>query len=236
MQEIKYSIICCYYNEISLLKNKFISFFEEVNNFAFSYEVIICDNNSNDGTTEYLRELKNRNFKKLKFIFNDKNLGKGGSIKKAIDLSLGKYIVIFDLDEYLSKDLIKADTILTENNQIDFLVGTRLRHQKKFIYKKNYYGVRIMTMLINFLFKTNISDAAGATKIFKKDIYEDLIIKTKNFDFEFDVLCKFAKKEYQVSEFPIEYFPRSIAEGKKLRAIKDGSSILLTILRNYFLK
>ena len=136
MQEIKYSIICCYYNEISLLKNKFISFFEEVNNFPFSYEVIICDNNSNDGTTEYLKELKNKNFKKLKFIFNDKNLGKGGSIKRAINLSFGKYIVIFDLDEYLSKDLIKADTILTDNNQIDFLVALDLAIKKNLFIKK----------------------------------------------------------------------------------------------------
>ena len=235
MQEIKYSIICCYYNEISLLKNKFISFLEEVNNFPFSYELIICDNNSNDGTTEYLRDLKNRNFKKLKIIFNDKNLGKGGSIKKAIDLSLGKYIVIFDLDEYLSKDLIKADKILTNNNQIDFLVGTRLGHQKKFIYKKNYYGVRIMTMLINFLYNTHISDAAGATKIFKKSVYNNFNISSRGFDFEFEVLCKFAKQGHQVTEFPIEYYPRSFEQGKKLRAFKDGSQILKTILKSYFI-
>jgi len=235
VQEIKYSIICCYYNEINLLNNKFISFVEEVKNFPFSYEVILCDNNSNDGTTEYLRELKNKNLEKLKFIFNDKNLGKGGSIKKAIDLSLGKYIVIFDLDEYLSKDLIKADTILTDNNQIDFLVGTRLRHQKKFIYKKNYYGVRIMTMLINYLYNTRISDAAGATKIFKKSVYSNFNISSSGFDFEFEVLCKFAKQGYQVTEFPIEYYPRSFEEGKKLRAFKDGSQILKTILKSYFI-
>ena len=107
-------------------------------------------------------------------------------------------------------------------------------HQKRFIYKKNYYGVRIMTMLINFLYKTKISDSAGATKIFKKKIYDDLSIETNGFNFEFEVLCKFAKKGYKVSEFPIEYFPRSIAEGKKLSAFKDGSLILWTILKNYF--
>ena len=46
---------------------------------------------------------------RLKFIFNEKNLGKGGSIKKCISLSQGEFIVIFDIDEYLINDLIKAD-------------------------------------------------------------------------------------------------------------------------------
>ena len=236
MSNIKYSIICCYYNEINVLKKKFIPFIDKVKNFPFTYEIFFCDNNSQDGSREFLQEMENKKIPHLNFIYNDQNLGKGGSIKKCINISNGEFITIFDIDEYLVDDLIKADNYLKSNKQTKFLVGSRVMHQKKFIYKKNYYGVRIMTMLINFLFKTNISDAAGATKIFKKDIYEDLNIKTKNFDFEFDVLCKFAKKEYQVSEFPIEYFPRSIAEGKKLRAIKDGSSILLTILKNYFLK
>ena len=49
------------------------------------------------------------------------------------------------------------------------------------------------------------------------------------------VLCKFAKQGYQVTEFPIEYYPRSFEEGKKLRAFKDGSQILKTILKSYFI-
>ena len=65
---------------------------------------------------------------------------------------------------------------------------------------------------------------------------KDLILKTNGFDFEFDVLCKFAKKGHKISEFPIKYFPRSIAEGKKLRAFKDGFFILWIILKNFFSK
>ena len=104
------------------------------------------------------------------------------------------------------------------------------------IYKKNYYGVRALTMLINFLYKTNLSDSAGATKIFRKSIYDKMEIKTNEFDFEFDVLCKFAKSEKKIADFPIDYFPRTFAEGKKLRAFKDGMLILRSILRNYLLK
>ena len=55
--------------------------------------------------------------------------------------------------------------------------------------------------------------------------------KNKAFDFEFEVLCKFAKQGYQVTEFPIEYYPRSFEQGKKLRAFKDGSKILKTMIR-----
>ena len=85
------------------------------------------------------------------------------------------------------------------------------------------------------MFNTNISDSAGATKIFKKSIYDKFKIKTNGFDFEFDVLCKFAKNGYKISDFPIEYFPRSISEGKKLKAFKDGTKILISIIRNYLI-
>ena len=236
MSNIKYSIICCYYNELNILKKKLTNFLNETKNLPFSFEILICDNNSKDGTKEFLKEIENLQHDRLKFIFNEKNLGKGGSIKKCINLSQGEFITIFDIDEYIISDLIKADKLLDDNKQIQFLVGSRVLHQKKFIYKKNYYGVRVITMLINFLYKTNISDSAGATKIFRKNIYKDLILKTNGFDFEFDVLCKFAKKGHQISEFPIEYFPRSIADGKKLRAFKDGFYILWTILKNFFSK
>ncbi len=235
MSKFKYSIICCYYNEINILNKKFHNFIKETKKLPFSFEVFICDNNSKDGTREFLKKIELKKMSQFNFLFNDTNIGKGGSIKKCAALSKGEYILIFDIDEYLTKDLIIADSILNKNKNIDFLVGSRISHQKKFIYKKNYYGVRIMTMIINLLFNTNISDSAGATKIFKKSIYDKFKIKTNGFDFEFDVLCKFAKNGYKISDFPIEYFPRSISEGKKLKAFKDGTKILISIIRNYLI-
>ena len=56
---------------------------------------------------------------------------------------------------------------------------------------------------------------------------------TNKFDFEFDVLCKFAKDNKKISEFYSKYEPRTYSEGKKLRAFKDGTLILKSILKNY---
>ena len=80
----------------------------------------------------------------------------------------------------------------------------------------------------------NISDAAGATKIFWSDIYNNLEVRTNGFDFEFEVLCKFAKLSHLIKEYKVEYYPRSFKEGKKLRALKDGSMIFKAILTSYF--
>ena len=107
MSKFKYSIICCYYNEINILNKKFHNFIEETKKLPFSFEVFICDNNSKDGTREFLKKIELKKMSQFNFLFNDTNIGKGGSIKKCAALSKGEYILIFDIDEYLIRDLIK---------------------------------------------------------------------------------------------------------------------------------
>ena len=237
MHSIDYSIICCLYNERQIVEKKFNGFLEQVKSSPFSYEVFVCDNHSNDGTCEFLKKIEKESPKNFRFIFNSSNLGKGGSVKKCAHLSKGKYIAVFDIDEYDYNDLIVADSILKKNNDIDFLVGSRiLKGKKYYIYKKNYYGVIVLTGLINLLFKINITDSAAAIKFFRKEIYDKLTIPTNNFDFEFDLLCKYAKKKCSIIEFPIQYFPRTFEQGKKIHALKDGLMILKVILKNFFTK
>ena len=41
MHNFDYSIVCCFYNEIQILKKKFDEFLKEIKNSPFSYEVLI---------------------------------------------------------------------------------------------------------------------------------------------------------------------------------------------------
>ena len=231
-EKYEISIVCCYYNEINILKKKFEKFISDRKKFNFSNEIIIADNNSSDGTVDFLSGIVNQNIENLKVIFNSKNLGKGGSIRKCTEIASGKYIAIFDIDEYSTDDLVSGIQILKKSN-VDLLIGSRLLHNRIFIYKKNYYGVIFFTKLINFFFKTNLSDSAGATKIFRKKKFDEINIFTNGFDFEFDLICKFAKLNYLIDEYAVKYNPRTFAEGKKIRAIRDGIKILITILLNF---
>ena len=232
---MKASIICCYYNEINLLKNKLKSFIDYVKEKNLEIEIIIIDNNSNDGSSEFLKKIsEEQNDNNIKFIFNDKNLGKGGSIKKACLIASGKIACIFDIDEYSYEDLFKGINYF-ENNDIDLLIGSRILEKKMFIYKKNLYGVIALTTIINKLYNLKLTDSAGATKLFRLDLYKKTKIFTSGFNFEFELICKFAKKKYTIKEYHNNYNPRTYAPGQKIRPIKDGTKILLTIIRSYFI-
>ena len=233
MDKTSFTIVCCFYNEINILKSKFLNFLNEISDIDNEYEIIICDNNSTDGTTEFLKDLEKKK-PKLKFIFNKKNLGKGGSIKKAINYSTKEYIVIFDIDEYFLSDLIQGFKIIQEQDNIDFLIGNRIHKNNQFIYKKNFYGVKFISFIFNILYKQKLSDTACATKIFNRKFYKNYDFFKNEFDYEFEVLSVFAKNKAQILEFDVDYNPRTFKEGKKLRAFKDGSMILRTILNTYF--
>ncbi len=235
MSSPSFSVICCYYNEINILKKNFDRFFEFSSKLDFEHKFIFIDNNSTDGSKEFLKIEEQKKRENFSFIFNDKNIGKGGSIKKGLSVTDKDYAIIFDIDEYELSDLKKINDIINREG-FDFLVGSRIFQNKAhFIYKKNYYGVKFITFIINFLFKIKLTDAAGATKMIKMSEYKKYSFLTNEFDFEFDVLCRFAKNKKKINEFHSVYKPRTYKEGKKLRAFKDGFAILKVIIINYFM-
>ena len=98
MSKINFSVICCYYNELNILQKKFDQFHKFSSQINFDHEFIFVDNNSFDGSKEFLTTEKEKNKKNFFFIFNEKNLGKGGSIKKALSLANKKYLFSLAID------------------------------------------------------------------------------------------------------------------------------------------
>ena len=68
-------------------------------------EVIVSDNNSNDGTKEVLQAISDP---KVKILYKEKNEGKGANIKNALKHATGDIILFQDADlEYDPKDYEK---------------------------------------------------------------------------------------------------------------------------------
>jgi len=62
-------------------------------------------------------------------------------------------------------------------------------------------------------------------------LYNQIKLKENGFGFEAELIIKALKiKKNNITEVPVNYFPRNEAEGKKFRSL-DGIKILFTIFR-----
>ncbi len=229
---MKLSIIICAYNE----RDTILAVLDRVRAISFGAgwekEIIVVDNCSTDGTRELLKGVKGDN---LKVIFHPKNLGKGASIRTAIRHCTGDYAIIQDAD--LEYDPADIPRFLEKacSDHADAVYGSRILNRKAdYIYFRNYVGVRFLTFVTNLLFGGRYTDVATASKMVRTSVLRSLKLQCSGFDLDFELSSKLGKYGCHVVEIPITYRPRSIAEGKKIRA-RDGVIALFRILRDRFL-
>ena len=229
---MKLSIIVCVYNEIKTIE-EILNKIDKVSlPKNIQKEIIIIDNCSIDGTKEFLK--KKININNYKIYFQAKNLGKGSSIITGISLATGDMIVFQDADlEYEPNNYINLINHLLDKN-LDAVFGSRLLNKKDhFTYKLNKFAVIILSKLINFLFKSSYTDVATNHKLIKTEVLKKLNLKSKGFNLDFEIALKIGKYNYTVDEIPIEYYPRTYKDGKKINFL-DAIKSFVVICYFYF--
>ena len=180
-------------------------------------EVIISDNNSNDGTKEILSKIQD---KQIKILYRDSNNGKGANIKNALANATGDLILFQDGDlEYSPKDfpdLIEPFFLY----KADVVYGSRLTRAKatSIVGFPNYVANLLVTFLTNVLYNKVFTDIATGYKVFKSDVIKNLKITSDGFEIEPEITAKISKnKKIKIFEVPITINSRSYEEGKKVK-------------------
>ena len=220
------SIIIPCYNE----KDTILQILEKINNvhlYGVEKEIIIIDDFSIDGTRKILNSLND-----YIIIFNDKNYGKGFSVRQGIKKASGNIIIIQDADlEYNPQnydDLVKP--ILVNNVQVVYgsrALGPNSAQHSHFSF---YLGGIFLTKLTNLLYQSKLTDQPTCYKVFKKDILDTIDLKENGFGFCSEVTSKLLLKNIEPYEVPIDYFPRNKSDGKKI-SWKDGLRAIYIILK-----
>ena len=224
---MKVSIIIPCYNEQSTIKEIINKINSQTN---IEKEIIVIDDFSNDKTREILeKDLKNSIHK---IILNERNYGKGYSIKKGIESASGDCIIIQDADlEYDPTDYKKLlDPII--NDVADVVYGSRFigTSERRVLYFWHTIGNRLLTLLSNIFSNLNLTDMEVGYKVFKSNILKEINLVENRFGFEPEVTAKIAKKNIRIYEVGISYFGRKYSEGKKI-TWKDGFSAIRCIVK-----
>ena len=178
-------------------------------------EVIVVDDGSSDGTSAVLSELKTKN--KIKVITATKNGGKGAAVRMGIETAKGDLVLIQDADlEYDPRD-IPALLKPIEENLADVVYGSRfLGGPRRPTMYWHAVANRMLTFFTNILYNNILTDMETGYKLFKREVLEDIRIRSNSFDFEPEITAKLLKKKVRIYEIPITFNPRDYADGKKI--------------------
>ena len=192
-------------------------------------EIIIIDDNSNDGTREILKNQLSDVVAQI--IFNNANYGKGYCIKKGIEIAKGDIILIQDADlEYNPKEYNKLIKPITDGNA-DVVYGSRFigGEERRILFFWHTVANKILTLISNMLTNLNLTDMETCYKVFKKDLMKEIDLKENRFGFDPEITAKLAKKKPKIYEVGISYFGRTYSEGKKI-SLKDAFIVLKCII------
>ena len=223
---MKISIIIPCFNEENTIEDIIKRIIEQK---EIDKEIIVIDDFSSDHTRKILKEKLEDKIDKL--ILNERNFGKGYSIREGIKHAGGDCILIQDADlEYDPNDykrLIKP----IEKGVADVVYGSRFigSEEKRILYFWHMIGNKFLTILSNMFTNLNLSDMEVGYKVFRSEVLKKIDLEENRFGFEPEVTAKISKMNLRIYEIGINYYGRKYSEGKKI-TWRDGFSAIRCIL------
>ncbi len=241
---LRVSIVIPVYNEKPTLSLLLERVFAAALPHGCEREVIVVDDGSTDGTGDDLDRYVASDFSRISVAsgfsrtsehsmvihHSTKNLGKGSALREGISRATGDIVLVQDGDlEYDPKDYAALLQPIVDG-RADVVYGSRFRSSVRGMKLANYVANRILTLAANLLYRANITDEATAYKAFRATLLKSLVLECRRFEFCPEVTAKVRRLGVKIHEVPISYQPRSIEEGKKIRAW-DGLQALWTLAR-----
>jgi hypothetical protein len=91
----------------------------------------------------------------------------------------------------------------------------------------------LLTMWTFLLYGRWITDTLTGYKIYPREFFSTNSVVTHGFETDHEITAKLIRRGIAIHEIPIAFRPRSLEEGKKIRA-RDGFIAVWTLLRFRF--
>ena len=199
-------------------------------------DILVVDDNSPDGTGDYVEELS-KTSERVKLIRRAKKLGLGTAYVEGFKFALkNDYLFILEMDADYSHDPREIKNFLKAAREYDLVIGSRYTMGVNVVhwpmrrlmlsYFANFY-TRVITGL-------PVHDATGGFKCFKRNVLEAFNfdnVKSNGYAFQIEMTFKAWKKGFTIGEIPIIFIDRSMGSSKMSRKIVREAIFMVWILR-----
>ncbi|MFC2094101.1 polyprenol monophosphomannose synthase [Bacteroidota bacterium] len=201
-----------------------------------SIDVLIVDDNSPDGTADWV-EYEMKNNPGIKLIKREKKLGLGTAYIAGFRYALeNNYDYIFEMDADFSHDPDEIQKFLNEIKTCDLVLGSRYKDGVNVI---NWPMRRLMLSLFANMYTRVITglpvrDATGGFKCFRKEVLQAIdldAVKSNGYAFQIEMTFKAWKKGFNIKELSIVFTDRVKGTSKMSKKIVREAIIMVWKLR-----
>ena len=222
------SVVIPAYEEEARLGGTLRQILSYLENQVASFEVLVVDDGSTDGTVELARSFPNPPIDVLQL---DRNSGKGAALKKGVLESRGEWVLLCDAD--LSTPIEDLETLRSREADGELILGSRAvahsnvtRHQPLYreLMGKTFNGI------LRVLALAEEQDTQCGFKLMRGDVARELFadLTIERFAFDVELVCLARDKGYRVVEQGVrwENSPES-----RVHPVRDLLNMLGDVLR-----
>ncbi len=226
---VQISVVLPAYNEVDYLQPAVEKTIKALRGFSDSYEIIIAEDGSTDGTAKRAEELSQENVS-VRHIHREKRLGRGTALSNAFRQSRGQVLVYMDLDLATSltylKPLVEAVTV----ESYDFATGSRMLPESK---AERTFNRSLSSKTYNFLVRhmlgSKLHDHQCGFKAFKREPLLELLDKVEatHWFWDTEILVRAHRQGFKIKEIAVEW---KSGRGTKVNLLKDSWNMFRQIM------
>jgi len=167
------------------------------------YEILVIASGSTDKTAEIVSNLVKKN-KHIKLINYKKKLGYGTALKSGFTHSSNEFIFYTDSDNQF--DIRDMDKLIPLIDSYDIIAGYRINRQDP---PMRIFIANVYNILIRVMFGLKVRDVDASFKLYKREIFDKIRLKSKTGLIDAEVLIKARKNKFSIGQIGVRHYPRT---------------------------
>ncbi len=201
MQKIDFSLVLPVHNQETIIRRAVLDILKVLNSLNISYEVILVENGSQDGTLKAVRILA-KEHTGVRVITSKK--GYGSAVIAGLNSARGVWVSYMPSDGQLNPRVLDKLYTLASTSMYT-MVKIRRVTRESFLRKFQSF---IFNLLTRQLYPISLTDVNGSPRIFKRNHLSKLDLHYKDSFIDCEMAIKAYYLGWQILEIPAKTLPR----------------------------
>ena len=224
-QPVSISVFFPCYNESSAIRPLVEKTLGVLNEISSDFEIIIVNDGSTDDTPG-IADALSAEFEQVRAVHHETNSGYGAALQSGFKAATKELVFYTDGDAQF--DIAELLPLIPLMKEYDVISCYRLNRQDGAVRKVNAW---CWGKLVCLLFGMKIRDIDCAFKLFRREIFDNIKMKSTGALIDAEVLARALRKGYTLTQMGVHHYPRTAGTqtGANLKVIACAFKELLKL-------